>query len=109
MFLALSRLRLYIAGTTTEDSSPMKRIVLAAMSTLALGGCLHEAALDRHLYDRVAQLHGTQVAPLTVSPAPLIDPSAQPAPPMRDPNAPEQSMPAELSDKPYTPSSTPPG
>jgi hypothetical protein len=74
----------------------MKRIVTAALAALALGGCFHEAALDRHLYDRVADVRGTNVEPLTSTPQPLIDPAAQPAPPMRDPKAPDASLPTPL-------------
>jgi hypothetical protein len=86
----------------------MKRIALAAGLALALGGCFHEAALDRHLYDKVAEVRGGAVPPLTPSPAPLIAPSDQPAPPMRDPKAAEGSLPAPLGSDNSAKTGTPP-
>jgi hypothetical protein len=86
----------------------MKRIVFVALSALAFAGCVHEAALDHHLYDKVAYVRGTAVPPVAQPPAPLIDPSAQPAPPMRDPKAPDASLPAPLGSDNSATTGTPP-
>ena len=51
---------------------------------LALGGCFHETALDRHLYGRIDDASGTTAAPLGRQ-APVLVPESEPAPPLRDP------------------------
>lgn len=59
------------------------RIAGAGLLALALGGCLHEPSLDHHLYDKLPAEPANQ--PLA-APAPSITP-AEPALPLRDPNA----------------------
>jgi hypothetical protein len=63
----------------------MKRIVIASLFALALGGCLHEAALDQRLYGGMNNgLSGTKPAPLGKQAAVLVPPG-EAAPPLRDP------------------------
>ena len=70
----------------------MKRIVTVSLFARALGGCIHEAALDRHLYDRTGNLSGPMVPPLGPRAAVLVPPG-DPAPPMRDPTVTETGVP----------------
>lgn len=70
----------------------MKRVAIAAVFALALGGCVHEAALGRHLYDPVDRLSGPRVPPLGPRAAVLVPPG-EPAPPLRDPTVTETGVP----------------
>lgn len=58
--------------------------LLALALALALGGCFHETALDRHLYGRINDASGPMAAPLGPQ-APIVVPASDPAPPLRDP------------------------
>ena len=60
--------------------TPLPALALA----LALGGCFHETALDRHLFGRIKDASGPMAAPLGPQ-APIVAPASDPAPPLRDP------------------------
>jgi hypothetical protein len=86
----------------------MKRLVVAALLLFSLGGCFHEAALDRHLYDGMKNgLSGAAPAPIGPQAAILV-PAGEAAPPLRDPSVAATGIPAPSANSvaPAAPAST---
>ena len=80
----------------------MKRLAISSLLLLSLGGCFHEAALDRRLYDGMNNgLSGTKPASLGPQAATLV-PAGEAAPPLRDPSVAATGIPAFTGD-PTTP------
>ena len=83
-------------------------VIVLILAVTALGGCLQEPALDRHLYGKVKDVSGQTAAPLQPQ-APSLVPAREPAPPLRDPTVTDTGVPIAPpgSPTPSTPAAPP--